>query len=262
MALYSGSGTGAIAIDGASKTPAIGASFRLAGVDALAFLSDAMNFKRIEGTGSFAFDLKASGNTQSALTRSLSGNGSMDVANGAIRGVNIPKMLQTLSVQSLLGWQPSNDKTAFDKVGATFTIDQGIVTNRDLLVSGKQFQLAGAGTINLPVETVSYRLNAKVANKNGKLQDFAAPVLIEGPLAKPKIYPDVQGILQNPSAAINQIEEIGGGLLGLDTGDKGGGKSQDDGKGGKKNNKKKDNNKSNDLTTQGVQDLLESVIGK
>ncbi|MCB1499635.1 MAG: AsmA family protein [Bauldia sp.] len=267
MALYSGSGTGAIAIDGAAKTPAIGASFRLAGVDALAFLSDAMNFKRIEGTGSFAFDLKASGNTQSALTRSLSGNGSMDVSNGAIRGVNIPKMLQTLSVQSVLGWQPSNDKTAFDKVGATFTIDQGIVTNRDLLVSGKQFQLAGAGTINLPVETISYRLNAKVANKNGKLQDFAAPVLIEGPLAKPKIYPDVQGILQNPSGAINQIEEIGGNLLGLDQGgNKGGGggsnKAQDDGKsGGKKNNKKKDGNKSADPTSQGVQDLINGVIG-
>ena len=262
MALYSGSGTGVIGIDGASKTPAVGASFRLAGVDALAFLSDVMSFKRIEGTGSFAFDLKASGNTQSALTRSLNGNGSMDVKNGAILGVNIPKMLQTLSVQSVLGWQPSNDKTAFDKIGATFTIDQGIATNRDLLVSGKQFQLAGAGTVNLPTETVSYRLNAKVANKNGKLQDFAAPVLVEGPLAKPKIYPDIQGILQNPSGAINQIEEIGGGLLGLDTGDKGGGKSQDDGKGGKKNNKKKDNNKSNDLTTQGVQDLLDSVIGK
>jgi len=262
MALYSGSGTGTIAIDGAGKIPAVGASFRLAGVDALAFLSDAMNFKRIEGTGSFAFDLKASGNTQSALTRSLGGNGSMDVANGAIRGVNIPKMLQTLSVQSVLGWQPSNDKTAFDKVGATFTIDHGIVTNRDLLVSGKQFQLAGAGTINLPVETISYRLNAKVANKNGKLQDFAAPVLIEGPLAKPKIYPDIQGILQNPSGAINQIEEIGGNLLGLDQGNKGGGKSQDDGKGGKKNNKKKDNNKNTDPTAQGVQDLLNSVLGQ
>ena len=274
MALYSGTGTGAIAINGAAATPAISASFQLSGVDFLAFLTDTLGFKRIEGTGSFAFDLQASGNSQAALTRSLSGNGHMAVKNGAIRGVNIPKMLQSLSVQTLMGWQPSNDKTEFTDVGATFTIDKGIVTNNDLTVAGPQFQLAGAGTIDLPAQTIDYRLNAKVANKNGKLQDFAAPVLISGPLGKPKIYPDVQGILQNPQGAIDQIETIGGDLFGLG-GDKdqggqnqgggGGGKkksqagqSDDGGKGGKKKNKKKDDNNAQ----PNVQDLLNDVIGQ
>ena len=172
MALYSGAGTGAIAIDGASATPAIGASFKLAGVDALAFLTDVMGFKRIEGTGSFAFDLQASGKSQSALTQSLSGKGSMDVKNGAIRGVNIPKMLQSLSVQTVLGWQPSNDKTEFSQMGATFTVDKGIVTNQDLVVAGKAFQLAGAGTIDLPAETISYR-----HQRQGRRQGRQAPGL-------------------------------------------------------------------------------------
>jgi len=274
MALYSGAGTGAIAIDGASATPAIGASFRLAGVDALAFLTDVMGFKRIEGTGSFAFDLQASGNSQSALTRSLSGKGSMDVQNGAILGVNIPKMLQSLSVQTVLGWQPSNDKTAFNQLGATFTVDKGIVTNQDLLVAGKAFQLAGAGTIDLPADMINYRLNAKVAGKGGKLQDFAAPVLITGPLGKPKIYPDVQGILQNPGGALGQIEAIGGELLGIGGGNKdqggGGGKQgggnqkaqssppADDGKGGGKKNKKKDGkNQQPD-----VEGLINDILGQ
>ena len=237
-----------------------------------------MGFKRIEGTGSFAFDLQASGKSQSALTQSLSGKGSMDVKNGAIRGVNIPKMLQSLSVQTVLGWQPSNDKTEFSQMGATFTVDKGIVTNKDLLVAGPQFQLAGAGTIDLPAATISYRINAKVAGKGGKLQDFAAPVLIEGPLSKPKIYPDVQGILQNPGAALNQIESIGGDLLGLGGnknqggqggnqggGGQGGGKQKaqstqpaDDGKGGGKKNKKKD-----DKNQQpSVEGLINDVLGQ
>ena len=112
-----------------------------------------------------------------------------------------------------------------------------------------------------PPQTINYRLNAKVASKNGKLQDFAAPVLITGPLGKPKIYPDVQGILQNPQGALEQIETIGGDLFGLGGnkdqgrrnqggGQGGGGKKKaagqptpaDDGKGGKKKNKKKDDN--------------------
>ncbi len=99
-------------------------------------------------------------------------------------------------------------------------------------------------------------------------------MLISGPLGKPKIYPDVQGILQNPQGAIDQIETIGGDLFGLG-GDKdqggqnqgggGGGKkksqagqSDDGGKGGKKKNKKKDDNNAQ----PNVQDLLNDVIGQ
>ena len=293
MALYSGTGTGAIAIDGAAKTPSVAGSFRLAGLDALAFLTDAMGFTRVEGTGNFAFDLQASGNSTAALTRSLSGKGSVDVQNGAILGINIPKMLQSLSVQALTGWQPSNDKTKFTQFGATFNADKGIVTNNDLMIAGPQFQLSGAGTIDLPAETISYRLAAKIANKNGKLQDFAAPVLIQGPLTKPRIFPDVKGILENPQGAINAIEQIGGGVLGGqglgnignvlggsgDSGKSQGGgnkKSQQpdqatdsampaesDGQGGKNksnnNNKKKNNNKNQQQ--QAVEDLINGVLG-
>ena len=68
MALYSGRGTGAIAIDGAAATPAIGAGFRLSGVDALAFLTDALGFKRIEGTGKLR--LRPPGRAATARRRS------------------------------------------------------------------------------------------------------------------------------------------------------------------------------------------------
>ena len=247
-----------------------------------------MGFKRVEGTGNFAFDLQASGASTAALTRSLAGKGSIDVQNGAIRGVDIPKMLQSLSVQTLMGWQPSNDKTTFSQFGATFVVDKGIANNNDLLIAGPQFQLSGAGTVNLPAETIGYRLAAKVANKKGNLQDFAAPVLIEGPLSKPKIYPDVKGILENPQGAINTIEQIGGGLLGgqglgnlgnVLGGDGGGGnkKSQQatepagnamapeadapsDKKNKNKNNNKKKNNDKN-AQQQAVEDLINGVLG-
>jgi AsmA protein len=259
MALYAGSGTGAITVDGASATPAVAAAFKLAGVDTLAFLTDALGFQRVEGTGSFAFELQASGASQSALTRSLAGKGSMDVKNGAIRGINIPRMLQNLSVQALIGWQPGNDKTAFTEVAATFTIAKGIVTNDDLVMAGRDFRLAGAGRIDLPAETVSYRLNAKLANKNGKLQDFAAPVLIEGPLGSPRIYPDFQGMLQNP-AALDQIEAIGSNLLGLDGGkSQGGGQGKGDPGASGKDDKKR---KKKDTNAPGIDELIQGVIGQ
>ncbi|MCB1494556.1 MAG: AsmA family protein [Bauldia sp.] len=235
MALYSGSGTGAVTVDGAAATPAMAASFKLAKVSARDFLADAIGFKRIEGAGSFNFDLQAAGKSQSALMKSLSGKGAMAVRKGAISGIDIPKMLKSLSINSLLGWQPGKDKTEFSQIDATFTVTKGILTNKDLVMAGPEFALQGAGTIDIPAQTVSYTLNAQVASgKKGQLKDFAVPIHVEGPLAKPKIYPDVKGVLENPQGAINQINEITGNILG-DTGDK---------KGGDKNkkNKKKDKN--------------------
>jgi len=218
MTLYSGSGTGTVAIDGAAATPSAAASFRLKDVSALPFLTDAIGFSRVEGSGSFAFDLKAAGKTQAALMKSLSGQGSMSVANGAILGIDIPHMLQSLSVNTLLGWQPSKDRTEFDKIDATFTVTNGILVNKDLVISGPLFALNGAGQIDIPNQTVSYRINPQVATsgKKGELENFAVPVRIEGPLDKPKIYPEIQGILDNPQAALDQLRSMGGGLFGAD----------------------------------------------
>ncbi|MEP0324347.1 AsmA family protein [Bauldia litoralis] len=239
MALYSGTGTGTVAVDGAAAVPSLAASFNLKNVQAKPFLADALGFKRVEGAGSFTFDLQTSGKSQMALSKSLSGKGAMAVRNGAILGIDIPKMLQSLSLNSLLGWQPGNDRTEFSQIDATFTITNGILTNQDLVMAGPQFALKGAGTIDIPAQAVSYRVNAQIASgKKGQLKDFAVPVRIDGPLAKPKIYPEIQGVLENPQGAIDQIRDIGGDLLGTGGG---GGKNSDKGKGKGKNNKKDKN---------------------
>ena len=40
------------------------------------------------------------------------------------------------------------------------------------------------------------------------------PVVIDGPWAEPRIYPDMQGILDNPDAAYSKLKEMGKGLFG------------------------------------------------
>ena len=39
--------------------------------------------------------------------------------------------------------------------------------------------------------------------------------MIAGPWAKPSIYPDIEGILQDPAAAYEQLNRLGGGLVSL-----------------------------------------------
>jgi AsmA protein len=43
---------------------------------------------------------------------------------------------------------------------------------------------------------------------------FGIPVIIDGPWAEPRIYPDVAGMLDNPDAAYAKLKEMGKGLFG------------------------------------------------
>jgi AsmA protein len=225
MALYSGTGAGTLSIDGAAATPSISASFRLLELQALPFLTDALGFTRVEGRGSFAFDLRTSGGNEAALVAALDGNGTTYVQDGAIRGINIPKIVRTLSVETLLGWQQSSgEKTDFSELSASFTIDDGILANDDLVMVGPLLRVGGAGRVDIPKRTLAYRIDPKIAasldgqSGAGDLQGFV-PVRVEGPWDRPRIYPEIEGILQDPKGALDQLRKLGGGLFDGLTGD-------------------------------------------
>jgi AsmA protein len=50
--------------------------------------------------------------------------------------------------------------------------------------------------------------------RTGDPVGFGIPVMIEGPWDAPKIYPEMQGILDNPDAAYAKLREMGKGLFG------------------------------------------------
>ena len=85
--------------------------------------------------------------------------------------------------------------------------------------------MAGAGIVDLPSRTLKFRVDPQVVasleGQGGKadLAGLGVPVIIAGPWAKPSIYPDIEGILQNPQAAYEQLNKLTGGLVAL----KGGG---------------------------------------
>lgn len=226
MALYAGIGVGTLSVDGSSATPSLAAFFRLDNIDALPFLRDAANFSRIEGTASVSFDLRSTGDSEAALMAGLEGKGAMDFRNGAIRGIDIPKMVRTLSVETLLGWQQGSDeKTDFSQLSGTYTIARGIVTNDDLVLVGPLLRVTGAGTADIPKRTLSYRVDPKiVASLEGQggskdLEGFAVPIRVDGSWDRPRIYPEIEGILQDPQKALDQLRKLGGGLFGGTNGD-------------------------------------------
>jgi AsmA protein len=90
-----------------------------------------------------------------------------------------------------------------------------------LHLEGPLVRMTGAGTVDLAGKTLTFRVNPQVVasleGEGGKtdLAGLGVPVMIAGPWAKPRIYPDIEGILQNPQAAYEQLNKLSGGLVSI-----------------------------------------------
>jgi AsmA protein len=220
--LYNGVGTLNVSVDASGKTPAQRVQLSLANFDAYPFLKDAAGFESIEGTGAVSLDLAASGQSQRAMVSALSGTAKLEFSNGAIRGINIAKTVRTLSTGVLSGWQENAaEKTDFASLGASFKIAKGQAQTSDLHLSGPLVRMGGSGNIDLVSRTLKLRVDPKlVASLEGQggkadLKGLSVPVMIAGPWSRPSIYPDIKGILENPVAAYEQLNQLGGGLVSL-----------------------------------------------
>ena len=228
--LYGGVGTGVLSVDATGKVPVQTFRFSLSNLDAYPFLDDVAAFQRIEGKAAIAIDLAASGASQRAMVSALAGTASFEFSDGAIRGINVAKMVRNLGSATLSGWQSGDaEKTDFASLGASFKIAQGKAQTSDLHLSGPLVRMAGAGTVDLPAQTINLRVDPQVVasleGQGGKndLEGLGVPVAINGPWAAPSIYPDIAGILDNPQAAYEKLSKLGGGLVKLPSADSLGG---------------------------------------
>ena len=224
--LYGGVGTGVLAVDATGKTPVQAFRFSLSNLDAYPFLDAVAAFQRIEGKAALAIDLTASGASQRAMVSALKGTAKFEFTDGAIRGINVAKMVRNLSSATLSGWQEGEaEKTDFASLGASFKIAQGKAQTNDLHLNGPLVRMAGTGTIDLPAQTLNFRVDPQVVasleGQGGKtdLAGLGVPVAINGPWAAPSIYPDIAGILENPQAAYAKLSKLGGGLVKLPSAD-------------------------------------------
>src|SRR5690606_31406008 len=125
-----------------------------------------------------------------------------------IRGINIPQMMRSLGSNPLTGWSGGEaQKTDFSSFSASFRIVKGVASNSDMQMVGPLVRVTGAGTISMPSRTIDYKVHPKlVASLEGQggaldLAGLDIPVSIKGSWSNPRIYPDIEGILQNPEAA-------------------------------------------------------------
>ncbi|MHA1164566.1 MAG: AsmA family protein, partial [Alphaproteobacteria bacterium] len=216
LALYSGSGTGAITINNARATPVLSVRLNLKDISALPLLTNAVGFKWISGRANLAINVSGTGRSQSDIMRSLGGKANLVFADGAIEGINIPAMVRGLKQGRLEGWKSQDrEKTDFSQLSGSFLIQDGIAYNKDLKLVGPLIRLTGEGNVDLGRERVDYAaLPRIVASLQGQGADdgrkgIAVPVRITGPWERPKIVPDLQRLLNDPELAKETAEKVG-----------------------------------------------------
>ena len=232
LALYKGAGSGSLILNGAGRVPQVAAAFSIAGVQALPLLTDAAGFERLDGLSAISFSVNGTGRSQREIVSTLGGKGEVKFTNGAIKGVNLAQLVRTVLTAPATGWQSGGSQdTDFSELGGTFTIASGILTNSDLKLLSPLLRVNGSGKVDLPNQTLNYRVEPKLAatlegQGGGDAKGIEVPVIIDGPWASPRFRPDLASMLQNREQTIETIKNLKGeggkdllkGLLGGQTG--------------------------------------------
>jgi AsmA protein len=211
--LYDGRGRGLVTVDGAAAVPAIGANFSLDGTSALPLLKDAADFDWVAGKAKVNLALGGQGTSERQIVGTLNGKADVQISDGAIVGYNIPQILGGIGQGRFAGLERSaSAKTDFSEMAASFTIQNGIATNKDLRLTSPMVRLTGAGSANLPERTMDYLLRPKVIGSATGAADATAleiPVKLSGSWDRPVIAPDLDAVLKNPERTVDTLKQLG-----------------------------------------------------
>ncbi len=223
LGVYDGHADGELKFDVSGARPGYTLRADLDGVRALPMLSGLADFNHLDGKLQAKLMLQSAGASPRAIMTGLNGTAFISFQDGSIRGVNVAKMIRSLTTGTLSGWQAGPDQsTDLTQLNASFRVEQGKAMTTDLMLAGPLVRMTGAGTVDLVARTLALRVEPKlVLTTEGQGGDanpvgLGIPVVIDGPWAQPRIYPDAAGILDNPAAAYAKLRELGQGLFGGD----------------------------------------------
>ena len=223
--LYNGSMAGTLTVD-ARATPSIAFKQNMKSVLVGPLMIDAINNDMLSGQGSVNVDVTTQGNSVNALKKALQGNATLELADGAIKGVDIAGSIRDLKnkVNIFKNKDAVNaddkKKTDFSELTATFNIKNGVARNEDLAMKAPILRLAkgdSRGEIDIANETINYIAKPSIVKSlkgqgGAELDDLsgiAIPVKITGTFKDPKFGMDFAA-LGSALAQSKLLDKVGG----------------------------------------------------
>lgn len=205
--LYQGSMNGSLKVD-ARAMPNIAFKQDMKGIAIGPLLVDAINNDMLSGKGNLSVDVNTQGNTVGALKKALAGNAAMNLADGAIKGIDIAGTVRDVKDKLNVLKSGSNadsdksKKTDFSELTGTFVIKNGVALNEDLAMKAPIFRLTkgdSKGDIDIGNEKIDYTAKPTIVGttkgQGGKEADqltgISLPIKITGTFANPKFGMDL-----------------------------------------------------------------------
>jgi AsmA protein len=162
-------------------------------------LTDLAGITRFTGDASANLSFLGVGQNMAAIMNSLSGDGSLSTGRGTIEGIDLDKLFRSGDV--------TGGTTIFEETTASFSMQDGVVSNDDLRMKLSLIEATGEGKIGLGQQNIDY-LFTPIAAQARDGRGLALPVTIRGPWAKPKISVDLEKAIQlNAAEERKQLEE-------------------------------------------------------
>lgn len=208
--LYEGAMKGSLTVD-ARATPNIHFQQAMSGIQIGPLLVDAINNDMLDGKGTLDVDIRTQGQSVNALKKALAGTAALNLADGAVKGVDIAGTIRDFkSKLNVLGKSTSVDgdkrkKTDFSEMTASFTIKNGVAHNEDLAMKAPILRLAkgdSRGDIDIANQTIQYTtkptLVSSLKGQGGAdlddLSGIGIPIKISGTFANPKYGMDLAAL--------------------------------------------------------------------
>lgn len=168
-----------------------------------------------DGELTLAADVSAVGKKRADLFKSASGTVDFSVARGVLDGLDPVALIGRLAHSVQIGFGSDPGRVGFDKLSGHLKFAKGTATSDDLAFAAGDLQLSGSGSLSLANGAVDLRLKPKMKG----YPDFEAPVAVVGPLASPRLYPDLPGLLDDPASGYARLAAMTGGFARLVGGD-------------------------------------------
>lgn len=190
--LYDGSLSGALSVNANNNQIALKQTLTNVSINPL--MKDALDKDLLEGRGNVALDVTTGGTTGTAMKKALGGAASVNLRDGAIKGINLAQTFRETRAlfsgrKDAVQQAKKTDKTDFSEMSASFRIASGVAHNEDLSVKSPFLRLGGAGDINIGEGQMNYLAKASVVATSGgqgakdleHLKGLTVPVRVAGP---------------------------------------------------------------------------------
>ena len=147
-----------------------------------------LDMHRLTGSGKTTLKMTGTGGSLYQIMHSLSGNGTLRIDNGSLKGIDLAAMMRNLK-QSFGGFEGA---TEFTNLTGTFTMKKGVLQNVDMLMVSPLFKAEGKGRINVGDQSMHYTVTP--SSLSGDVQ-VSVPVNITGPWNNLSFQPDMAGLI-------------------------------------------------------------------